>query len=253
MMLAYLGKLPAGRPILAAFVLWCGVCVALKVTGQSRASSKANEKNITDKTVYVKKGYSLTFINKSGDFDTDVRDRLVRTFFRVYPREAHAFNRRSARKVTFIIDPDYKGVAATSGTTVRYNPLWFKAHPEDIDVVTHEAMHIVQAYHSGYKPGWLVEGIADYVRYVYGVNNKAAGWTLPDYNPKQSYKNAYRITARFLVWVNTKYGKSVVKKLDAALRGGRYKTRLWEQITGHPLDALWKEYGENPVLRLNYR
>ncbi len=43
-------------------------------------------------------------------------------------------------------------------------------------------MHIVQGY-PGYGdarvPGWLVEGIADYARDRYGMDNAAAGWALP--------------------------------------------------------------------------
>ena len=47
----------------------------------------------------------------------------------------------------------------------------------------------------------LTEGLADYARYKYGVNNAAAGWSLPNYASGQSYTNAYAVTARFLVWL----------------------------------------------------
>src|SRR5699024_5085544 len=170
----------------------------------------------------------------------------------VYPEEAKRFNPQTARKVTFIIDPEYKGVAATSNAVTRFNPKWFQSHPEDIDVVTHEVMHIVQDYHSGRTPGWLTEGIADYVRYTYGVNNKASGWALPDYNSKQSYKDAYRITARFLVWLQEHYDQSIVNKLDAALRAGTYTAGIWEQLTDKTVDELWKLYGNDPKLKLHY-
>ena len=103
--------------------------------------------------------------------------------------------------MTFIIDPGYTGVAETDSGRCRYSPRWLTDHPEDIDVVTHEVMHIVQDYHHDNDPGWLTEGIADYARYVYGVNNIKAKWALPNYTPRQSYENAYRVTARFLLWV----------------------------------------------------
>lgn len=201
----------------------------------------------------TKKGFTLIFINKDSTFNPEVKTNLVKTFFKVYPKEAKRFNPATARKVTFIIDPKYKGVAATGNTVVRFNPEWFRKHPEDIDVVTHEAMHIVQHYRSRHVPGWLTEGIADYVRYEYGVNNKAAGWTLTDYNPKQSYKNAYRITARFLVWVQKHYNKSIVDKLDSAARDGSYKEDLWKEWTGKTPDELWEAYGKNPQLKLRYK
>lgn len=199
-----------------------------------------------------RKGYTLIFINKDSAFSLTVKKRLIKTFFRVYPKEAKRFNANTAKKVTFIIDPHYKGVAATGNTVTRFNPEWFKAHPEDIDVVTHEVMHIVQNYHSGHIPGWLTEGIADYVRYTFGINNKAAKWTLPNYNAKQSYKNAYRITARFLLWVRKHTNKDIVKHLDASLRNGTYETGLWKKLTGSTLDQLWSDYGKNSKLRLRY-
>lgn len=200
-----------------------------------------------------KKGYTLIFINKDSLFDQHVKQGLIKTFFTVYPKEARRFNPQTARKVTFIIDPGYDGVAATGNTVVRFNPQWFKGHPQDIDVVTHEAMHVVQAYHSRKVPGWLTEGIADYVRYVYGVNNKAADWAMPNYTAKQSYKNAYRVTARFLVWVEKKYNKSIVDKLDAAARDDTYSADLWKELTGKTVDELWELYGKNPALKLRYR
>jgi len=122
--------------------------------------------------------YTVVFINKDSGFSAVTKQRLIDTYFKVYPLEADRFNSRTLRKVQFVIDPAYDGVAATDAGIVRFNPNWFVKHPEDIDVVTHEVMHIVQDYRHD-PPGWLTEGIADYVRYVYGVNNPASHWTLP--------------------------------------------------------------------------
>jgi hypothetical protein len=121
-------------------------------------------------------------------------------------------------------------------------------HPEDIDVVTHEVMHIVQAYGDNHVPGWLTEGIADYVRYKYGVNNTAAGWKLTDYKAGQSYTNAYRITARFLVWVEKNKNPETVNKMDSAMRAGKYTDGMWKQYCGKTVDELWQEYSANPVI-----
>jgi hypothetical protein len=200
-----------------------------------------------------KKGYTLLFINKDSIFDPGVKRQLINTFFIVYPEEAERFNPQTVKKVTFIIDPHYKGVAATANAVTRFNPEWFRLHPEDIDVVTHEVMHIVQDYHTGDTPGWLTEGIADYARYVYGVNNRSSGWTMPDYNAHQSYKNAYRITARFLVWLSKKVDKSIVVRLNASLRDGTYTEDVWKRLTGKTVDQLWRAYSINPILKLHYR
>lgn len=200
-----------------------------------------------------KKGFDLVFINRDSSFSNETKKRLIDAFFEVYPKEVKKYNKNSAKKVTFIIDPSYKGVAATSRAVVRFNPGWFVSHPEDIDVVTHEAMHVVQSYHFGNVPGWLTEGIADYVRYEFGVNNKAGNWTLPDYNPKQSYENSYRITARFLIWIQKHKNKKIVVELDKNMREGTYSDDLWKELTGNTLDELWREYGKNPELKLSYK
>ncbi len=195
----------------------------------------------------LKKGkYTLVFINKEKDFSPEVKQQLSDTFFEVYPKEAKLYNRHSIEKVIFIIDPAYKGVAATGGGIVRFNPDWFRKNPSDIDVVTHEVMHLVQSYPAGAGPGWITEGIADYVRYTMGVNNDGANWKLPAYNSKQSYENSYRITARFFSWIEKNVQKGFVKKLDHAMRTKTYSDSFWTKNTGKTLSQLWDEYGKKP-------
>lgn len=43
---------------------------------------------------------------------------------------------------------------------------WVKSQPNDFGMVVHELTHLVQRYPPG-SPGWLVEGIADYIRAKY--------------------------------------------------------------------------------------
>ena len=230
------------------------LCVVLLMFASQQAQAQDDEWNrigtdgILSRDSITKNGFTLLFINKDSALNDTVKSQLIQTFFTVYPKEAKEYNKHTAKKVTFIIDPAYDGVAATGGALVRFNPQWFHKHPEDIDVVTHEVMHIVQAYHGGNTPGWLTEGIADYVRAKYGVDNAGAGWKLPDYSAKQNYTNAYRITARFLMWTEEKYNKKLVQKLDAALRNDTYLPSLWKKLTGKTVDDLWKEYGENPSI-----
>lgn len=194
-----------------------------------------------------RKNFTLVFINKDSSFSTETSQQMINAFFTVYPKEVKRFNKKALKKVTFIIDPEYKGVAATSNGIVRYNPDWMKKHPEDIDVVTHEAMHIVQDY-AGKGEGWLTEGIADYVRYKYGVNNEKGNWALPAYKEGQNYTNAYRVTARFLAWLKKNINKNIVDRLDSASRNGTYSTDTWKQLTGKTVDELWNAYTANPEL-----
>jgi hypothetical protein len=194
-----------------------------------------------------KKKFTLVFINKDSSFSKETQQRMIDAFFTVYPKEVKRFNKNALKSVTFIIDPGYTGVAATSNGIVRYNPEWMKKHPEDIDVVTHEAMHIVQDY-SGKGAGWLTEGIADYVRYKYGVNNEKGNWSLTPFKETQSYTNAYRITARFLAWLEKNVDKKIVDKLDKASREGTYTADSWKAFTGKTVDELWASYAANPAL-----
>ena len=193
-------------------------------------------------------GYTLIFINQDPSFDPVVKERLVSTFFTVYPKEAALYNPNTARKVTFVIDTGYKGVAATGNNVTSFNPQWFKKHPGDVDVVTHEVMHIVQAYPHHAGPGWITEGIADYVRYTMGVDNAGAGWKLPDFSPQQHYQQAYRVTARFLAWLEGHGHAGVVKSLDNAMRTKTYTDDTWKQLTGKTVDELWADYAANPAL-----
>ncbi|MDQ8004776.1 MAG: basic secretory protein-like protein [Pedobacter sp.] len=195
---------------------------------------------------FKEKGYTLIFKSNDPSFNPALKKRMVETFFKVYPVLANDFNKNADKLVTFHVDTAYKAVAAAGGGRIVYNPGWFIKHPGDIDVVTHEVMHIVQNYGSGGGPGWLTEGIADYVRYKYGVDNAGANWALPAFKLEHSYKNAYRITARFLNWLEINGNKGIVVKLDAAMRNHTYKETIWNELTGKTIDELWTMYAANP-------
>jgi len=200
-----------------------------------------------DKEVIKKKGFTLTFINEDPAFPSALKLRMIETFFTVYPKLKKEYNPKTSTEVTFVIDTAYKGVAATGGDRISYSPVWFQKHPEDIDVVTHEIMHIVQAYGEGGGPWWVTEGIADYVRYKFGVDNAGANWALPAYKEGQKYDNGYRITARFLVWVE-KSKPGTVKILDKNMRDHTYTEEIWKNTTGKTLAELWTAYAINPAI-----
>ena len=138
---------------------------------------------------------------------------------------------------------DYHGLAMTVGNTITIQPDWIRKHPDDFGMVIHEMTHVVQSYHGrGPTPGWLVEGIADYIRIV-KYEPKAPR---PRLNPdKVKYTDAYKTTAIFLEWVEKQYDHELVKKLNAALRAGSYKDELWKDATGKTLDELWSEFTDS--------
>lgn len=237
---------------LSLSVLFGTGCARKSLPGKGVSVTASKGSGPLAEVTYRKGAYSLTFRNNDPRFDTAIREKLVATYFAVYPAEAKRFNQKTVKHVIFQVDTAYHGVAATGGGKTVFSAAYYRAHPEDIDVVTHEVMHLVQSY-PRYHPVWLVEGIADYVRYDYGLHNRSAGWTLPNYRPSQSYRNSYRVTARFLLWVQAHGDKQVVDQLDASLRDNTYNDDTWQKLTGKSVDDWWKQYAAAPALKLSYR
>jgi hypothetical protein len=198
--------------------------------------------------VIHKKDYTLTFESNYTALNPHLKKRLINTFFKVYPKLAKEYNPETLREVKFFVDTAYKGVAATSNGVVTFSSIWLTKHPEDIDVVTHEVMHIVQNYGQSVGPGWLTEGIADFVRYRFGVDNTGSKWILPELKPEHSYKNSYRITARFFVWMEARIKPGIIKNVDASLRDHTYTNEIWKTLTNKDLYGLWAEYTRNPTI-----
>jgi len=206
-------------------------------------------KNETRPDTIIKNGLTLYFNDEEKSFTDAYKKRFVDTYFEQYPKLIKKYNPASPKAITFLIDKKYDGVAATSDGLIRYNPAWFDKNPEDIDVITHELMHIVQAYSGSNVPGWITEGIADYVRATEGINNEKAKWSMPELKPEHNFENAYRITARFFVWITQKYKSDFVTMLDAAIRTQKFTEATWKNITGKTLAELWKEYVTYPTIK----
>jgi hypothetical protein len=212
--------------------------VALLAAG---ALTFVNAVQARDETV-SRDGFSVHFVDASEAIDRAEQDAVLNTFFSTYRRERADFNPQAPTSISITIDPHYDGVAEVEGTAMRINPAWLRQHPRDTDLVTHEAMHIVQAYGEDTEPAWLVEGIADYVRDAYGIDNAGSGWALPTtLKPEHRYDSGYRVTAAFLKWADGLH-PGLVKGLDTALRGKRYSSALWQKLSGRDVDALWRDY-----------
>lgn len=203
-----------------------------------------------EKEVITRGEYTLIFVNQDPHLEKEVKEGLIQTFFKVYPKMVKDFNPEAAREVKVTIDTAYNGVAYAHEGKITIASKWMEKNPGDLDVITHEGMHLVQAYPGGAGPDWLTEGIADYVRYVYGVDNQGAGWSLPEFDPGHSYTNSYRITARFLFWINQNYDKRFVKKMDHHIRNKTYSDELWSGYTGKSLEELWDHYSVDPEVEM---
>jgi hypothetical protein len=138
-----------------------------------------------------------------------------------------------------------RGVAHTAGTQVVCAGPWFRQNRdgEALGAVVHELVHVVQRYHpvaeAEPQPGWLVEGVADYIRWF--LYEPAALRPRPD-PARAKYTDSYRTTAAFLSYLVETHDRELVRKLNAALREGRYRPDLWKMWLGKTAEELWVEY-----------
>jgi hypothetical protein len=141
-------------------------------------------------------------------------------------------------QVTMTLKKDYRGVAATGGSRITGSVKYFQDHPDDIGAMVHETVHVIQRYRTRNNPGWLVEGVADYVRFF-----KYEPGKLGRINPDRArYDGSYRVTAAFLNYVSEKYDKELVRKLNRAMREGEYKDDLWKELTKKTTKELDEEW-----------
>ncbi|MDB5002746.1 MAG: secretory protein [Mucilaginibacter sp.] len=214
---------------------------------------EALHKNWNSVDTIKKDGYQLVFINKNSNFSPTCKQDLIDTYFTVFPQLVNMFNDKTTHEVVFVTDTAYKGVAEASGNRILFSTKYMNAHPYDIDIVTHEGMHIVQGYGYGSGPVWLTEGIADFIRYKYGVNNIGSKWYLPAFKASQSYKNSYRVTARFFEWIDQKVKPGMIVQIDKELRNHTYTEATWASLSGgKSIDQLWDDYAKDSTVTLKY-
>ncbi len=147
-------------------------------------------------------------------------------------------------EVTFRYQPGgvMQGIPAyAQGAVISMNAPWMQAEQnrEAVGAVVHEMVHVVQAYQRNPRnrgrrgpPGWIVEGVPDYVRwFLYEPQTKGAELS-PQALAKAKHDASYRVSANFIDYVIRKHDPNLLQKLNAAVRDGRYSTELWQQWTG---------------------
>ncbi len=149
---------------------------------------------------------------------------------------APGFKPPDKTKITF---KKMNGIAYTSGSGITCGAAWFTEHPDDYGAVIHELCHVVQAYHRP-VPGWVTEGIADYVRWFHW---EPANRRPRIRNPERAkYTDSYQTTAAFFDWIVRTKDKTFINRLNAAARKGDYEAELFEKFAGKPVDVLWSEF-----------
>ena len=140
--------------------------------------------------------------------------------------------------VVYRTGPGVPGVAATGGGVMTVNTAWCSQHPEDTGLTVHETAHVIQAY-STYNPSWLVEGIADYIRWV---KFEPEHFQSRINVQKATYHDSYRTTATFLAWCELHYDSLLVTKLSRAVRFAGYNDDLFQKYCGKDVNTLWAEF-----------
>lgn len=130
------------------------------------------------------------------------------------------------------------GVAYASGGQITGSVSYFKEHPKDIGAMVHETVHVVQSYRVRGNPGWLVEGIADYIRFFKYEPGKL-GRIPPS---RARFDGSYRVSAAFLAYLTEKYDNHIVRKLNKMMREGEYKKEAFQKWTGKALEQLGEEW-----------
>jgi hypothetical protein len=159
------------------------------------------------------------------------------------------------RQVSITFSASMRGVAATGGTRVRCAAGWFRQNlqGEAKGAVVHELAHVVQNYglarrtnpNAARTPGWLVEGICDYIRwFLYEPQTRGAEITRRNI-ARARYDGNYRISGNFLHWVTQTYCQDIVQRLNTAARQGKYSEELWKTATGHTVQELGDEWKAN--------
>lgn len=160
---------------------------------------------------------------------------------RAYPminEELKADGYKAPRLITMTLKNDYQGVAEVSENRIVGSVQFFKDHPDDIGAMIHETVHVVQSYRGRRNPGWLVEGVADYVRFF-----KYEPGNLGTIDVQRAhYNGSYRVSAAFLAFIVERYDKEIVRKLNQLMRAGEYCDEAFKELTGKNVDELDEEW-----------
>jgi len=142
--------------------------------------------------------------------------------------------------------------AFASGAVIHLNAVWLRKQlaTEARGALVHELVHVVQGYGNQrddpskvQPPSWLVEGIADYIRWYQFEPLSRGAEIAKEALAQARYDSGYRITANFLAWVAENHDREIIRRLNAGAREGRHLDSIWKESTGktaRELGAEWK-------------
>jgi hypothetical protein len=141
---------------------------------------------------------------------------------------------------------DFAGIASTQGTTMRLSTSYLQsAYDRGMDLPTEIAgvMHfttslVYQNNSNGTGPGWVITGIADFVRLRAGLIDPAERTKGGAYNGASS-----QTTAFFFDYLATR-NPDIVHQLNQRLlpEAGAWSDDAFVTFMGSDVDTLWSEY-----------
>jgi hypothetical protein len=216
------------------------------------AAAKTDQAGKPDKTAKASK-YEITIDTSEVPELSEWAEKTLRPACEEwYPKIVEMLpsdNYTAPQRFSITFRKDKKGVADTGGTRINCAADWYKKNlkGEAVGSVVHEMVHVDQQYGrargGARNPGWLVEGIADYIRW-YKFEPQSHGTEIRDPS-RARYDASYRVTANFLNYVTEKYDKDLVRKLNAAMREGKYSDDLWKQYTKKSVEELGQEWKDS--------
>ena len=151
-----------------------------------------------------------------------------------------------------IIPTDEKGCAWTTGGGKIWlcNGFVKRCPGEVVGACLHEFGHLVQDYRplegradpydSG--PGWLCEGIVDWVRWFHMEGAEGIKDANEGAKKEPKFDDGYGTSASFLDYIARTYDRDFVAKLNKTCRDGRYGEGVWKSLTGRTLAELEEEW-----------
>jgi hypothetical protein len=187
-------------------------------------------------------------VSQAPDLKEWAETRLRPAMDKWYPilRDCLASDGFTAPKQFSVTIKPMGGVAGTSDTSVEVSAQWIRSELERPEwneaagSIIHELAHVVQQYKTPGNPGWLVEGIADYLRWFHF--EPVAHRPKLENPARARYSDSYQTTAGFLEYVVANHNHEFVVQLNAAMRQGRYSADIWKDCTGLSVRELWTRY-----------
>ncbi|EFM10833.1 Carbohydrate binding family 25 [Paenibacillus curdlanolyticus YK9] len=154
-------------------------------------------------------------------------------------------------KVIHIRVEDAEGVAYAGGTRSESDVFISSQHlinvynggkpirDEIIGILYHELTHVYQDNDNGAAPGYMVEGIADAVRFEVGYHDRYSepvGGT---------WQDGYGKTGNFIRWIDEHKHHGFLRDINASLSsfdGATWTTSVFSALAGADVNTLWNEY-----------